>query len=145
MIAGIDPGRWKTGFALAALGDRRLLFSAIVPSDKKEILIRAIAGGDWRALKTWRQEGSADEVPQIPPQAVAVGGGTSSREFIAALPFPYEIVKEYGTTLEARKIYWTLHPPRGLARLVPLSLRTPKRAVDDLAAYAIALRAIQLS
>lgn len=138
MIAGIDPGRWKTGFALADGG--RLLFSAIVPSGERERLILAIERGDWKSLAEWEQEGSAVEVPQIRPEAVYVGSGTSSGEFRAALPFPHTVVEEYGTTLEARKIYWRLHPPRGLMKFVPLSLRTPPRNVDDLAAYAILLR-----
>ncbi len=138
MIAGIDPGRWKTGFALA--DGERLLFSAIIPSNKKATLFAAISVGDWKSLAEWGEEGDADELRQIPPEAVCVGGGTSSGEFCAALPFSYEIVEEYGTTIEARKIYWRLHPPHGIARLIPLSLRTPPRNVDDLAAYAILLR-----
>lgn len=138
MIAGIDPGRWKTGFALAEGG--RLLFSAVIPSDKKETLIEAIRGGRWETLAEWRQEGNTAELPEIAPEAVYVGGGTSSAEFRAALPFPFKVVEEYGTTLEAREIYWRLHAPRGLMRLVPVSLRTPPRNVDDLAAYAILLR-----
>ena len=52
----------------------------------------------------------------------------------------HKVVEEYGTTLEAREIYWRLHAPRGLMKLVPTSLRTPPRNVDDLAAYAILLR-----
>lgn len=138
MIAGIDPGRWKTGFALAE--DGRLLFSAIIPSDKKEILIEAIENGNWETLAEWRQEGSASGLPKRAPEAVCVGGGTSSEEFRAALSCPYKVVEEYGTTLEAREIYWRLHAPRGLMKLVPTSLRTPPRNVDDLAAYAILLR-----
>lgn len=138
MIAGIDPGRWKTGFALAECG--RLLFSAIIPSDKKEILIEALKSGRWELLDEWRQEGSAENLPKTAPEAVYVGSGTSSAEFRAALPFPHKVAEEYGTTLEAREIYWRLHAPRGLMKLVPTSLRTPPRNVDDLAAYAILLR-----
>ena len=138
MLAGIDPGRWKTGFALAEEG--RLLFSAIIPSDKREILIEAIRSGSWELLAEWRQEGSVGELPKTAPEAVYVGSGTSSAEFRAALPFPHKVVEEYGTTLEAREIYWRLHAPRGLMKLVPTSLRTPPRNVDDLAAYAILLR-----
>lgn len=138
MIAGIDPGRWKTGFALAEGG--RLLFSAIIPSDKKEILIEAVRSGNWELLAEWRQEGSAEAASKTAPEAVYVGGGTSSAEFRAALPFPHKAVDEYGTTLEAREIYRRLHPPRGLMKLVPASLLTPPRNVDDLAAYAILLR-----
>lgn len=138
MIAGIDPGRWKTGFALAEGG--RLLFSAIIPSDKKDVLIEAVKSGRWELLAEWRQEGSSAELPKNAPEAVYVGSGTSSAEFRAALSFPHKVAEEYGTTIEAREIYWRLHAPRGLMKLVPTSLRTPPRNVDDLAAYAILLR-----
>ena len=138
MIAGIDPGRWKTGFALA--DGVPLLFSAIIPSDKKDALIEAVKSGKWELIAGWQQEGSAEDLPKNAPETVFVGSGTSSEEFRAALPFPHKVVEEYGTTLEAREIYWRLHAPRGLMRLVPTSLRTPPRNVDDLAAYAILLR-----
>ena len=68
MIAGIDPGRWKTGLALAEGG--RLLFSAIIQSDKQEILIEAVRSGNWELLAVWRQAGSAAELPKPAPEAV---------------------------------------------------------------------------
>ena len=99
-----------------------------------------MAAGGKELLAAWRQEGNAAELPKTAPEAVYVGSGTSSAEFRAALPFPHKVAEEYGTTLEAREIYWRLHAPRGLMKLVPTSLRTPPRNVDDLAAYAILLR-----
>jgi hypothetical protein len=48
-----------------------------------------------------------------------------------------ETADEYGTTLKGRELYWKLHPPKGLWKLVPTSLRTPPRDIDDLAAWAI--------
>jgi hypothetical protein len=77
-----------------------------------------------------------------------LGDGTGAREFAAAVgdfPFELERVREKGTTLEARNLYWNLHPPKGWLRLVPQSLIVPPRDVDDLAAWAIALRYKQIS
>ncbi|MDR2779856.1 MAG: endonuclease, partial [Synergistaceae bacterium] len=54
----------------------------------------------------------------------------------------YVVADERMTTLEARELYWRIHPPRGLSRLIPVSLRVPPRSVDDLAAWAIMRRAV---
>jgi hypothetical protein len=43
-------------------------------------------------------------------------------------------VDERGTTLEARRRYWQLFPPRGWRRLLPQGLRQPPRDWDDVVA-----------
>ena len=139
MIAGIDPGRWKIGVAFAD-GDA-LLFSPIIPAEKRTVLIKSFERGDWSLLEEWRQEGSIKNIEGRRAEKIYIGNGTSSREFAREFPFEYSKTDEYGTTLEARKIFWRLHPPSGIMKLVPLSLRTPPRNIDDLAAYAIILRA----
>ncbi|MCD8234303.1 MAG: endonuclease [Cloacibacillus porcorum] len=139
MIAGIDPGRWKIGVAFAD-GDA-LLFSAIIPAEKRTVLIKSFERGDWSLLEEWRQEGCIKNIENRRAEKICIGDGTSSREFAREFPFEYSKTDEYGTTLEARKIFWRLHPPDGIMKLVPLSLRTPPRNIDDLAAYAIILRA----
>ena len=53
MIAGIDPGRWKIGVAFAD-GDA-LLFSAIIPAEKRTVLIKSFERGDCGAF--WRNGG----------------------------------------------------------------------------------------
>ena len=139
MIAGIDPGRRKTGVAFAEAG--RLLFSAIVPSDKSGVLAAAFKCGDWKLLEQWGKEGSVENILGRAADKVYIGTGTSSKDFQAGLPVSCGRADEYGTTLEARNIYWQLHPPCGLRKLIPVSLRTPPREIDDLAAYAIILKA----
>lgn len=139
MTGGIDPGRWKAGFAL--VDGVELLFSAIVPNSAKDVLALAVKNADWGLLSEWGMEGSPDNAAGRRIDKLYVGNGTSSEEFCKILPVPYIEADEYGTTLDARKLYWRLHRPRGLARLLPLSLRTPPRNVDDLAAYAVVLRA----
>ena len=77
----------------------------------------------------------------------ALGNGTKSKEFYVYLKnkisCEIKLVDEKNTTLEARKLYWKIHKPDLFERLLPEGLRVPKRNLDDLAAFAIALRALQ--
>ncbi len=45
-----------------------------------------------------------------------------------------ETVDEYRTTDEAKLLYWTLNPPAGLKKFLPVTMLTPPGPVDDLAA-----------
>lgn len=74
---------------------------------------------------------------------LAIGGGTNATRVAAALGplgLPLYLVDERETTLQARRLYYAENPPRGLARLLPLGLRFPPRAIDDYAAELIARR-----
>ena len=79
---------------------------------------------------------------------IALGDGTGSKEFYdyikTVTSYEIIIVNERNTTLEARGLYWKLHRPGFLMRLLPESLRVPARILDDLAAWAIALRALRV-
>lgn len=137
MKCGIDPGRGKIG--VAVVEDGYLLFSAIVPKGRQADIKHAIKTGDWELLARWTEEGDAVAVSGRKPDSILVGNGTSSDEILKLLEdIPgVESADEYGTTLEGRRFYWKLHPPKGLWRLVPTSLRTPPRDIDDLAAWSI--------
>ena len=143
MYLGIDPGRFKIGFA-AVDGDR-LVFSAIIPKDREEVLPRAMSSLDLSPLKEWTREGSVDSVALNRDVKIFIGDGTSSDELKENLAGAADIttVNEYGTTLAGRELYWKLHPPKGLWALIPTSLRTPPRDVDDLAAWAIIISALK--
>jgi hypothetical protein len=81
------------------------------------------------------------DIPQ--GATVLVGNGTGSSELVArleALSHRVELVGEGSTSLEARSLYFSHHPPRGWQRLLPGGMRSPPRPIDDYAAYAIALR-----
>lgn len=141
MKCGIDPGRYKIGLALAD-GDK-LLFSAIIPKTEEEKLRAALSSGDWQILSLWMLEGCLENVSGKKPEKIYIGDGTSSIEIIMLLQDDgrVEIVDEKGSTLEGRRRYWLLHPPKGLWRLVPTSLRVPRRDIDDLAAWSLISRA----
>lgn len=137
MKCGIDPGRYKIGIALADGG--RLLFSAIIPKTEELLLRDSLATHDWQTLDKWRLEGSLKEIEGKDVDKVYVGNGTSSVEILMLLhdnPL-VESVDEKGSTLEGRRLYWLLHPPKGLWRLIPVSLRVPPRDIDDLAAWSL--------
>lgn len=138
ILCGIDPGREKLGVALAENGE--LLFSAILLLDQLPLLCAALKGGEWGEIPYCERSG---HFRGGAPERIFLGDGTASRALAEALRgqgVDFCPVDERGTTLEGRALYWELHPPRGLWRLVPLSLRVPPRPVDDLAALAILKR-----
>src|SRR5690348_108987 len=126
-VLGIDPGRGKCGVAVCATG--RVLAKAIVrPAELPNVVVG------------WATEHKVD--------VVVVGGGTGSREVMAALAGlqasrrlpPVTVEGERDTTLAARRRYFQEHPARGWRRLIPRSFQAPPEAYDDYAAVIIAER-----
>ncbi len=79
----------------------------------------------------------------LPSVTIVIGNGTGSDRVQGILRkqgLSFAVVEEAGTSLEARELFFRDHPPKGLAKLLPRGLRFPPRAIDDYAAYAIALR-----
>jgi hypothetical protein len=137
---GIDPGSDKFGLAVADGGGvSALIFSAILPTSESDLAVMCLADGNFNRLSRWFTEGSFS-VEALRVECLYVGNGTGMDFFSRKLnekKLVYNIIDESFTTMEGRRLYWKLHPPRGLWRLVPLSLRVPPRPVDDLAALVI--------
>ena len=130
-ILGVDPGSAKTGLAIVNQ-NREIFWRQIIAPEQLGIHLNAI-------LQTQRLE------------IIALGDSTASQrakiQIEAVLrsqnsPAALQIVDEYGSTLEARALYWHAKPPRGWKRLIPLSLQVPNESIDDFAAAVIALRAL---
>ena len=140
IILAFDPGRDKTGFAFADM-EGGLLLSGIFPANERDEFFRSLSAGD---VSRWRIEGNGTA---FAPSVIAVGDGTYSREFREyvhdRLNAEVLTVDERNTTLEARGLYWRIHRPGLLMRLLPEGLRVPGRVLDDLAAWAVALRALK--
>ncbi len=122
-ILAVDPGTRKVGYAVLA-ADGRVLAQGIAANDE---LAARVAG-----LATAHGFGT-----------VALGAGTNVvpvRTALAALGLPVVLVDEHETTLQARSLYFTDHPPRGWRRLIPRSLQLPPRPIDDYAAILIGRR-----
>lgn len=142
MFVGIDPGRDKVGWALAN-EDAELLMSGIFRASEAPSFFNELAKGDSSYMESFALEKRLEEHMRITPFTLLMGDGTG-KELLLSLAqsasLRVKLVSERGTTLLARKLYWELHPPRGLWRLVSRSIRLPARDIDDLAAWAIVLR-----
>lgn len=126
MILAVDPGRSRCGVVLlddsGGIADRRTVErSRCVPAIVEQV--------------------EAHEV-----DVLVLGMGTSSRrleEEIRGCPgwtTPIHWIDERDSTLEARRLYFELHPPRGLWRFVPVGLQSPPEPYDDLAAVILGRR-----
>ncbi len=138
---GFDPGRDKTGFAFVNV-DGELLLSGIFPSSETEKFF-----DDFTSYIIERNVDFCAEDFIARVKFIAVGDGTTSRDFTEKLRTltGHEIitVDERNTTLEARNLYWKIHKPGIFLRLLPEGMRVPPRVVDDLAAFAVALRGLK--
>jgi hypothetical protein len=77
---------------------------------------------------------------------IVIGNRTKSKDIKAALlplAIPLELVEENQSTLEGRYRYLRENTT-GLARLLPIGLRVPKRPFDDYVAVILAERYLKL-
>jgi RNase H-fold protein (predicted Holliday junction resolvase) len=141
MYCGLDPGREKFGLAV---GNADILsFAAIIPSANIGDALECFLDGNAKRIASWRTDGLCESFGAI--SGIFIGNGTGHEEYAKRFRdsgIETEIADERMTTLEARNLYWRLHPPRGLWSLLPKSLLTPPRPVDDLAAWIIMRRAL---
>ncbi len=133
----IDPGTQKVGVAIADLPDQPLPIAELL--NAVQILHRAVVPIEtlWARLPEWLEH--------YAPQRLLLGAGTGSKALRARLQelFPHlrwELVEERDTTLQARRLYFHFHPPRGWRRLLPMGLRIPPEPYDDYVALLLILR-----
>ena len=119
-LAALDPGRSKCGLVCTD-GQRTTILQALVLPPEATLAM----------LRRWRRE---DRLA-----AVVLGNGTGSRHWQRQLEglVPVVLVDERATTLEGRRRYWELFPPRGWIRLLPSGLRQPPRDWDDVVAQVL--------
>ncbi len=119
-ILGFDPGRYKCGLAIVGL-DRSLCYHEVVLAEEVighiEMLrqtypISLIVMGDQTGAKIWKEELSK-----------RLNGGPN-----------VILVDERYSSLEARDRYWEMFPPKGLNRILPQSMRSIPRPIDDIVA-----------
>lgn len=125
MILAIDPGKNKCGLAVLDKAGKIL---------EKSILARQEVAGQIPAYLT-----------KFGISILVVGKSSFGKELekeLSRLDLNASLVfiSEKYSTLEARQRYWEENPPRGLWKLIPLSLRVPPRAVDDYAAVILGER-----
>ena len=127
---GIDPGRDKTGLALVredgVLRSQQVVRTSSLRSSIRGFLDERLASGNvWSLHRVLA--------------GIIIGNGTNSGpvcDLVKEL-FPSVPVHEIGeahSTEEARRLYWKIHPPQGLRRLLPLGLQVPPVPLDGYAA-----------
>ncbi|GBC92020.1 hypothetical protein HRbin15_00481 [bacterium HR15] len=147
----IDPGTQKAGVAIAELPDQSRMEDKSPTEPNRfdellntvQILHRAVLPLEelLERLPVWLE--------QYAPQRLLLGAGTGSKALLARLKerFPHlhwELVEERDTTLQARRLYFHFHPPRGWRRLLPMGLRIPPEPYDDYVALLLILRKVGL-
>ncbi|MEO0771357.1 MAG: pre-16S rRNA-processing nuclease YqgF [Cyanobacteria bacterium J06649_4] len=124
-LLGFDPGKDKCGLAVVGL-DRMLHYHEVVAVNainstiqtlRQKYSISSIVMGDQTGSKRWKQE-------------------------LACLPNAPRItlVDERYSSLEARDRYWQMYPPTGIGKLLPQSLRSIPRPIDDIVAILLVER-----
>ena len=119
-VVSVDPGRNKCGLVLVDCTRDSVIAGQVVATE-------AVLD----TLQYWRQV--------APIEFLVLGNGTASKRLRQQLPedLPIKVVDESGTTLQARKRYWQLWPPRGWRRLIPQGLLLPPTELDAVAALVI--------
>jgi len=126
-ILVIDPGVDKCG--IAALSHSSVLGHAVVPT----VDLVPIVGA-------WLERHHIELVLV----GDRTGGANVRRVVMRSFPMVSVVaVEEGGTTLEARRLYFADHPPRGWRRFVPRSMQLPAVPYDDYAAIVMGRRYLQ--
>ncbi len=128
VVLAIDPGSVKCGMAVVAADGEP------GPMSSTSTLMTKIAATE-RLLAEIGQ--ALRDFPEI--SAVIMGDGTQHRSICKAAGqmfplLPLVVVDEHGTSQEARARYLQEHPARGLRKLLPMGLRAPEFAYDDIVA-----------
>ncbi|MEN6414716.1 MAG: resolvase [Veillonellales bacterium] len=128
LIIAVDPGREKCGVAV----------------------VHKTNGALWRQVVA--AVAMADTVSRLAAQyaisTVVLGDRTTSRQAAGKLagilvnggPLTVIPVDEHRSTDAARQRYWRENPPRGLKRLIPVTMQVPPVPVDDYVAVILAER-----
>ncbi len=123
MILAVDPGRDKVGVVLYSF-EAGIVGQEVIPFEELPSYLARL-GSKYRVEK------------------VLIGDGTCSRDLaslVAREGWEYIFVDERNSSEEARALFFRENPPRGWRRLLPLSLLTPRRPIDDFAARIILKR-----
>jgi RNase H-fold protein (predicted Holliday junction resolvase) len=123
IVIAIDPGTKKCGYAVVD-SNLSVLQREVISTEK-------IAKNIEDSLNIYKIN------------KIILGNGTNYKNIEKRLKnqFPQLkiiLIEEKFSTLEARKKYFKAHPPRGISKLIPLSLRVPPCHYDDFVAVILA-------
>ena len=123
IIIAIDPGTKKCGYAMIDSHLRVL---------QREVVLTE------QITKTIQDSLNIYKVNKI-----ILGNGTNYKNLEERLKIHFPqlkiiLIEEEYSTLKARKKYFEAYPPRGILKIIPLSLRVPPDHDDDLVAILLA-------
>ena len=123
IIVAIDPGTRKCGY--------------VVVDSNLSVLQREVISTE-KTVKNIKDSLNIYKINKI-----ILGNGTNYKNIEERLKnqFPQLkiiLIEEKFSTLKARKKYFEAHPPRGISKLIPLSLRVPPCQYDDFVAVLLA-------
>ena len=123
IVIAIDPGTKKCGYAVVG-SNLSVLQREVISAEK-------IAKTIQDSLNTYKIN------------KIILGNGTNYKNIEERLKnyfslFKIVLIEEKFSTLEARKKYFEAHPPRGILKIIPLSLRVPPGHYDDFVAILLA-------
>jgi len=127
-VIAIDPGRDKCGVAVVGKGDG-MQWKQVIETSRLAAVVEELART--RGITT-----------------VVLGDRTAHRSAVDALaevtvegrPLSIHPVDEHRSSDEGRSRYWHDNQPRGIMRLIPVTMRTPPVPVDDYVAVILAER-----
>lgn len=126
-LLAIDPGKDKCGIAI--LDDIKVLEKKVIPPRELYSTLNHI-------LKQYQVEkiilGDRTFSSQTKQELEVQTRGIWSGEIV--------LVDEHFSTQQARSRYWQENPPKGLKRLIPLSMQTPPEPYDHYVALILAER-----
>ena len=130
IIIAIDPGTKKCGYAVVD-SNLSILQREVISTEK-------IAKNIEDSLNIYKIN------------RIILGNGTNYKQIEKKLRehFPQLkiiLIEEDFSTLEARKKYFKAHPPRGILKIIPLSLRVPPCHYDDFVAILLAEKYFKIS
>jgi len=122
-IIAIDPGTRKCGYAVVD-SNLSVLQREVISTEKIAKILE-------------------DSLNVYKANKIVLGNGTNYKNIEKRLKNHFSqlkiiLIEEEFSTLEARKKYFEAHPPRGILKLIPLSLRVPPCHYDDFVAVLLA-------
>jgi RNase H-fold protein (predicted Holliday junction resolvase) len=123
IIIAIDPGTKKCGYAVID-SHLSVLQREVVPTEQMTKRIQ-------------------DSLNIYKLNKIILGNGTNYQNLEERLKFHFPqlkiiLIEEEYSTLKARKKYFEAYPPRGILKIIPLSLRVPPGHYDDFVAILLA-------
>ncbi|WP_312336671.1 pre-16S rRNA-processing nuclease YqgF [Anaerospora hongkongensis] len=127
-IIAVDPGREKCGIAVVNSSEDAVL-QRVVETTELVSCVRQLAER-YAALTVILGDGTAHQQAETELRGVQVGDKLLN----------VELINEKHSTEEARHLYWKYNPPKGLKRLIPVSMQVPPEPVDGYVAIILAHR-----